>query len=371
MSCRALASIGSGPMGPVLELAVQTFERYADRHGYDLVIGDGDSFGRPPSWAKIPLLRQLLDEYDEVLWIDSDAIILDDSIDLSSVVPEGAYQAMGLTRLPQGGRLLNGGVWLLRGERAKDFLDRVWELDRWNDHAWWEQRAVIELLGFDESGSVVETSPWLDGVHWLDDEWNVLEWIEGLIPCRIRHYSHRSNEFRRERMAIDLARLDGSLTAWFTDQWWRHRHPESPRRPTWFTPIGVFLRKIPAKLRYEYSKRRPGRRATVDHRAERSRQIDAQYGPGTADLIERVSPFTMTSIERVVALRDAVVRVVEHGIPGAFVECGVWRGGSAMVMMLTLAELGEEREIVLFDTFAGMTPPTEGPGPASIPIPRR
>ena len=74
MSRRALVSIGSGPMGPVLELAVQTFERYADRHGYDLVIGDGDSFGRPPSWAKIPLLRRLLDEYDEVLWIDSDEI---------------------------------------------------------------------------------------------------------------------------------------------------------------------------------------------------------------------------------------------------------------------------------------------------------
>jgi len=246
-------------MEPVLELAVQTFRRYASRHGYDMVIGDGESFGRPPSWGKIPLLRRLLDEYDEVLWIDSDAIVLDDSVDLSSLVPPDAYQAMAQNNLPQGGRLLNSGVWLLRGERAKEFLDHVWQLDKWTNHGWWEQRAVIELLGFDEEGHVVAPSPWMVGTHWLDDEWNVLEWIEGLIPCRIRHYSYRSNEFRRERMAIDLARLNGSKTAWIKDRWWRHQHPESPRRPTWFTPVETFLRKVRPKLRYEYSKRWPRR----------------------------------------------------------------------------------------------------------------
>jgi hypothetical protein len=77
-----------------------------------------------------------------------------------------------------------------------------------------------------------------------------------------------------------------------------------------------------------------------------------------ADLIalcERVAPFTLTSPERIVALRDAVRYVVCAGVPGALVECGVWRGGSMMVVASTLVELGvDDRELYLFDTFTHM-----------------
>jgi len=76
--------------------------------------------------------------------------------------------------------------------------------------------------------------------------------------------------------------------------------------------------------------------------------------------IEAVRPFTMTSPERINALCEAVRYVVRNGIPGAFVECGVWRGGSAMAAVRTLLECGDaERSVFLFDTFEGMTPPSE------------
>jgi hypothetical protein len=75
--------------------------------------------------------------------------------------------------------------------------------------------------------------------------------------------------------------------------------------------------------------------------------------------LRRVEPFTMTSRRRVVGLMDAVKYVVSNRVPGAFVECGVWRGGSMMAAALTLLELGDtSRELVLFDTFEGMPPPT-------------
>jgi O-methyltransferase len=77
-------------------------------------------------------------------------------------------------------------------------------------------------------------------------------------------------------------------------------------------------------------------------------------------LIERVQPYTMTSPERIVATVNATEYVVRHKIPGALVECGVWRGGSAMAMALTLMRLGEtDRDIYLYDTFEGMPTPTE------------
>jgi O-methyltransferase len=77
-------------------------------------------------------------------------------------------------------------------------------------------------------------------------------------------------------------------------------------------------------------------------------------------IIDRARPFTMTSDERLQALIDAVRYCVRRGVPGAFAECGVWRGGSVLSMILTLQEEGDtNRDIHLFDTFEGMTAPTE------------
>jgi O-methyltransferase len=81
----------------------------------------------------------------------------------------------------------------------------------------------------------------------------------------------------------------------------------------------------------------------------------------TADraLMARVRPYTMTSLERVTGLSHAVRYLVRARIPGAMAECGVWKGGSVMAVALTLLELGEVRDLYLFDTFEGMTPPTD------------
>lgn len=77
-------------------------------------------------------------------------------------------------------------------------------------------------------------------------------------------------------------------------------------------------------------------------------------------VVERALPYTMTGIARLQALIDAVRYVVRGGIPGAFAECGVWRGGSVLGMILTLQELEQtDRDIFLYDTFEGMTKPTE------------
>ncbi len=66
----------------------------------------------------------------------------------------------------------------------------------------------------------------------------------------------------------------------------------------------------------------------------------------------------MTTPPRIYALARAVEYVAARRVPGAFVECGVWRGGSMMAIALTLLRLGvTDRELYLFDTFAGMTPP--------------
>ena len=70
--------------------------------------------------------------------------------------------------------------------------------------------------------------------------------------------------------------------------------------------------------------------------------------------------YTMTSKERMYSLYKSVEYIIKADIPGDFVECGVWRGGSTMLIAFTLLELNiTNRKIYLYDTFKGMTQPTE------------
>lgn len=75
---------------------------------------------------------------------------------------------------------------------------------------------------------------------------------------------------------------------------------------------------------------------------------------------DNIKPFTMTSVERGYSLFKSVEYVVKNKIPGDFVECGVWKGGSCMLIAMALNLFGEtSRKIYLYDTYEGMPEPTK------------
>jgi O-methyltransferase len=76
-------------------------------------------------------------------------------------------------------------------------------------------------------------------------------------------------------------------------------------------------------------------------------------------IIREVRPFTMTSVERIYSLIQAVRYVTANGIEGAIVECGVWKGGSMAAVAKALVQSTDlQRDLFLFDTFEGMSEPT-------------
>lgn len=78
------------------------------------------------------------------------------------------------------------------------------------------------------------------------------------------------------------------------------------------------------------------------------------------EIYEKCRAYTMTSIERMYSLYKAVEYIVKLKIPGDMVECGVWKGGSSMLIASTLLKMNETtRKIYLYDTYAGMNKPTE------------
>jgi O-methyltransferase len=73
-----------------------------------------------------------------------------------------------------------------------------------------------------------------------------------------------------------------------------------------------------------------------------------------------VSPLTMTSKERITELYNSLEWIRKEKIQGDFVECGVWKGGNILGIMEYLQyHQMSDRRVWLYDTFQGMTEPTE------------
>ncbi len=93
----------------------------------------------------------------------------------------------------------------------------------------------------------------------------------------------------------------------------------------------------------------------------RRREYDLRLvNPSIRDIVARVETFTMTDPLAIVGLVDALDYLEAARVEGAFVECGVWRGGSSMAAALRMLDAAmNARELWLYDTFEGMTDPTE------------
>lgn len=88
--------------------------------------------------------------------------------------------------------------------------------------------------------------------------------------------------------------------------------------------------------------------------------FDISQDKAFMDIYKRCQPYTMTSAERMYSLYKAIDYTISNDIKGDFVECGVWKGGSSMLIALTLLEKGiSNRNIYLYDTFEGMSEPTD------------
>lgn len=77
------------------------------------------------------------------------------------------------------------------------------------------------------------------------------------------------------------------------------------------------------------------------------------------DMFEKCNVYTKTPLDRMYALYKAIEYICSNNIPGAFVECGVWKGGSCMLAAYAFKHYGDtDRKIVMYDTFEGTTEPT-------------
>lgn len=71
-----------------------------------------------------------------------------------------------------------------------------------------------------------------------------------------------------------------------------------------------------------------------------------------------VCAHTMIGMERLDNLQSCIEHVIADGVPGDFIETGVWRGGSTIFMRGALKAHGiTDRKVWVADSFAGLPPP--------------
>jgi Macrocin-O-methyltransferase (TylF) len=67
---------------------------------------------------------------------------------------------------------------------------------------------------------------------------------------------------------------------------------------------------------------------------------------------------TMIGVKRLANLRFLAESVIQNGIPGDFIETGVWRGGACILMRAVLNAYGvKDRRVWVADSFQGVPPP--------------
>lgn len=91
-------------------------------------------------------------------------------------------------------------------------------------------------------------------------------------------------------------------------------------------------------------------------------QVDpVEFSKADLDVLHfvRENRLAMCSRERIIATINACKHAVQAGIEGDFVECGVWRGGNSIAAKRTFENYGSDKKVWLFDTFGGMTAPTD------------
>lgn len=82
--------------------------------------------------------------------------------------------------------------------------------------------------------------------------------------------------------------------------------------------------------------------------------------PAFFAIYEKCRDHTLKPFKEMYALYEAAAFVAKAGIEGDFVECGVWKGGSSMIVAQTFLQLNRtDKKLYLCDTYEGMPEVTD------------
>jgi hypothetical protein len=147
---RVIASVCIGEHITLQEMAISRLNLYAKIHGYDVSIcKDSLDLNRPPAWSKLLHIRNLMHVYDEIFWIDADALILDLSRDIKEVVERETDLAWVYHEYDNQRHPNSGVMYMKTNSKTQNLIVTAIEQRDLDLHPWWDQAALMRVLGKD------------------------------------------------------------------------------------------------------------------------------------------------------------------------------------------------------------------------------
>jgi hypothetical protein len=217
---KILTTFGIGPASEALAISLPLMARYAQRHGYRLVVpSDAEvnllCHGRPASWGKVAWLKQLSRESFEstVLWLDADVVVCRHDVDIAGDDPAALpFVSMAVQNTPDGA-VPSCGVMLINNDAnsyyyIQECYHAIWKasgpdgMNAVRSSGWWEQAAMIRWLGGDPDPTPIVTPPPSNKWGELAYEWNPHPCDPRGIPDDLRFFhatatNDRFGEMRR------------------------------------------------------------------------------------------------------------------------------------------------------------------------------
>lgn len=139
---RTIITYAAGAHEELLDISLPSYKVFAERHGYELIVGE-KLCDLPPAWNKVMLLLDALSHYDEVVWFDCDLIVVDPSEDFPLLTASHSL----VRHFEDASEIPNSGVWRIT-QSCAILLQKMLELEVFRNHGWWEQAALMTLMGY-------------------------------------------------------------------------------------------------------------------------------------------------------------------------------------------------------------------------------
>lgn len=169
----------------------KTMSKYADRFNLEFEFLKMPSTGRVHTWNKIKSIKDeiLKNKNDFIMWLDADAFFTNDAENIISVLNDNdeIYLSSHYCSVHKGSNYkntilttnrINCGVMIFKvSEFNEKFLENVWSKENYINHYWYEQAAIMDLVGLkaDITGNLNDNKGndfYLKKIKFLTKEWN-------------------------------------------------------------------------------------------------------------------------------------------------------------------------------------------------------
>lgn len=120
---------------PLLDVSLPVMERYCYLYDYDIDYFVGNpSEWTSSNWARFPFMKERLSQYDWIVWLDADCLIMNFNFMLEDFADEDYFYILGKSLRDPFPYCNTGVSWIKNCQQSIDFIDHIIDLSKLNKY---------------------------------------------------------------------------------------------------------------------------------------------------------------------------------------------------------------------------------------------